>query len=225
MLKETDMTVIDAQLQENYQLMNDFILDYNFGRPEDLITDFDIFPIEYKKFIVFYLEKVKQNVTPLKRQIEKNQDDLGIFDYKKIINCESDIDATDEIKRFYRKKLLEIEKKLSSSKVNFISCILDYPYDPNNNYLYKNFLSFYKKEQIMLLQDILSRMKVLNYHTLYYDNLVCQVMPDVIKEQIGIANRHKESKVYSEYLQKEFLYLLSFFNDSLLKFVKELDVL
>ena len=224
LIKETDMTVIDAQLQENYQLMNDFILDYNFEQPEDLLIDFDIFPIDYKKFIVFYLEKVKQNVTPLKRQIEKNQDDLGIFDYKKIINCESDIDATDEIKRFYRKKLLEIEKKLSSSKVNFISCILDYPYDPNNNYLYKNFLSFYKKEQIMLLQDILSRMKVLNYHTLYYDNLVCQVMPDVIKEQIGIANRHKESKVYSEYLQKEFLYLLSFFNDSLLKFVKELNM-
>ena len=28
LIKETDMTVIDAQLQENYQLMNDFILDY-----------------------------------------------------------------------------------------------------------------------------------------------------------------------------------------------------
>ena len=224
LIKETDMTVIDAQLQENYQLMNDFILDYNFQQPEDLITDFDIFPIEYKKFIVFYLEKVRQNVTPLKEAIEKNHDDLGIFDYKKIINCESDVDATDEIKRFYRKKLLEIEKKLSTSKINFISCILDYPYDPNNNYLYKNFLSFYQKEKIVILQDILSRMKVLNYHTLYYDNLVCQVMPDVIREQIGIANRHKESIVYSEYLQKEFLYLLSFFNDSLLKFVKDLNV-
>ena len=62
MMEESDMNAINVQLQENYQLMNDFILDYNFEKPEDLIIDFDIFPIEYKKFIIFYLEKVKQKV-------------------------------------------------------------------------------------------------------------------------------------------------------------------
>lgn len=222
MMEESDMNAINVQLQENYQLMNDFILDYNFEKPEDLIIDFDIFPIEYKKFIIFYLQKVKQKVPLLKENLEKYQDDLGFFDYKKIIKCESDPEANDEIKKFYRKQLLKQEQKLSGSKINFISCILDYPYDPNNNYLYKNFLSFYPKERIIILQDILSRMKILDYHTLYYENLVCQVMPEIIKEQIGIANRHQESKVYYEYLNKEFLYLISFFNDSVLKFVKEI---
>lgn len=218
-LLEKDPETIRKQTEEYYPLVNAYILDFPHNA-ENAVFDFSFFTHEEKLLIIKYLEVVKMDTSQLTAHLEKI-DDLGYYQYKKVVAAECEEDVGDDIKIFYRKILLALEKRLSASKTNFISCVLDYPFDPNNNYIYQNFISFTEIEKIVILEDILCRMKILDYHTLYFDNLVTYYIPDKLNEYIKFIKIHQDIEEYIKYLTEEFTFLLYFFKRSVLVFVKE----
>ena len=70
---------------------------------------------------------------------------------------------------------------MSSSMKQCTTLVLDYTYDPNNTYLKQDFAQFSLKDQMALLQDILCRQNILDYHTLYYEQLAASFLEEYIK--------------------------------------------
>ena len=148
---------------------------------------------------------------------------------KKIVSAETDrklskcVELGNDIKFYYRKELLKTEKDLTDSKKSFISSILDYPYDPNNTYIINNFMNFTKYEKITVVEDILARMKITNYKTLYYSILASNIIEELLRDFIDIGKRHNDNDIFMKKVNEEFLFLVHFFDYSVLKFILEID--
>ena len=229
LLEGEDFEIIMTDLTDNHKLINEFIKLYDPNNSESMITDFSLFNNDERKIIIRILEKKEgKNVSKLKDYDSQNED-KNKFILKKIVSAETDrkLLNSDEfgnsIKFYYRKELLKTEKDLNESKKRFISSILDYPYDPNNSYIITHFSGFNKYEKITIVEDILARMKITNYKTLYYSILASNIIEEILRDYIDIAKRHNDNKIFMNKINEEFLFLVHFFDHSVLKFILEID--
>ena len=230
LLESEDFKEIIIDLTNNHKLINEYIKEYNTENPEAMINDFSLFNGNERKVIIKILEKKEgKDVSILKDYDNKNQDE-NKFILKKIVTAETDNNLMyindelgNDIKIYYRKELLQTEKNLSELKMNFISSVLDYPYDPSNNYIIKNFLNFNKYEKITIVEDILVRMKITNYKTLFYGIIASNIIEEIINDYVDIAKRHNDNEIFMNKIKEEFLFLIHFFDNSVFKFILEID--
>ena len=220
---------IMEDLKTNHKLMNEYIKLYNPQDLDSMITDFTIFNPDERKVIIKVLEKKEGNVSQLKDYDVKN-DDKNKFILKKVVIAETDDQLTNsneefgnDIKVYYRKVLLHTEKNLSNSKKNLISSILDFPYDPNNNYISQSFLSFSSNDKVTIVEDILCRIKISNYKTLYYDIIASNIIEELLNKYIDIAKRHQDNEIFMNKIKNEFIFLVKFFGHEVLKFILEIN--
>ena len=229
MLSNDNLEEISKDLKDNHKLMNEFIKLYDPNNSEQMITDFSLFNSDERKVIIKILnQKEGKNTSILKNYDDKTKDD-EMFILKKIAGAETDDNLTksndefgNDVKIYYRKKLIELEKNFPKSKISFITNVLEYPYDPNYKYLYDNFNTFSQIEKISIVKDILSKMKIMESKTYYFDDLVVIIMEDILKKLIDIGNRHNDNEIYMKKLSDEFLYYVRFYDNSVLKFILEI---
>ena len=191
-----------------------------------MINDFSLFNGNERKVIIKILEKKEGKDVSILKDYDNKNEDQNKFILKKIVTAETDnnlMHINDElgndIKIYYRKELLQTEKNLSESKMNFISSVLDYPYDPSNNYIIENFLNFNKYEKITIVEDILVRMKITNYKTLFYGIIASNIIEEIINDYIDIAKRHNDNEIFMNKIKKKLLFLINFFDNSDFKFI------
>ena len=228
LLESEDYEKIKEDIKENHKLINEYIKLYNPDDINAMLTDFSIFNGDERKILIKILEKDGKNISKLK-DYDSKIEDKNKFILKKIVSAETDyklsknVELANEIKFHYRKELLKTEKDLSDSKKSFISGVLDYPFDPNNNYIIDNFTNFNKNDKFITVEDILARMKITNYKTLYYDLLASNIIEELLKDIIDIATRHNDNEIFMNKVKEEFLFLIRFFDYSVLKFILEID--
>lgn len=217
---ETDEEKVMKQLQEHYELVYEFINKLNnCGESPPSQNEFNIFKPDEQQLINAYIQTKNPNAI---NAYTIKEDNCNYFIYKQIIIAEFNPSIHEDIKRYYRKLLLFNSKALPNSLSNFISLVLDFPFDPNNTYMYQNFVSFKNEEQLMIIQEILCRQCLLAYHTLYYDNLSHDVLVNKIASTTELALANNENKTYINYFEKEMNYLLCYFKESLGVFINKL---
>ena len=112
---------------------------------------------------------------------------------------------------------------MSSSMKQCISLVLDYTYDPNNTYFKQDFAQFSLPEQLALLQDILCRENILDYHTLYYEQIVSAFLEEYIKIFLDICKRKINDVNYKKKLEDEFNFILKLLRNEVGEFVKDIN--
>jgi hypothetical protein len=102
------------------------------------------------------------------------------------------------------------------------SLVLDYTYDPNNSYLKQDFIQFSLPEQLILLQDILCRQNIIDYHTLYYEQIVSAFFEEYIKIYIDICQRKSSNVNFKKKLEDDFEFMLKLLREEVGEFVKNI---
>ena len=229
LLESDDLDKIIEDIKENHKLINEYIKLYDPNDKEAMLTDFSIFNGDERRIIIKILDKKEGKDVSILKDYDNKNEEKNKFVLKKIVNAETDrklskcVELGNDIKFYYRKELLKTEKDLTDSKKSFISSILDYPYDPNNTYIINNFMNFTKYEKITVVEDILARMKITNYKTLYYSILASNIIEELLRDFIDIAKRHNDNDIFMKKVNEEFLFLVHFFDYSVLKFILEID--
>ena len=231
MLNSNNFDEICNDIKNNHPLINEFINIYN-ETEENFLEFRTLFEKFERDIIIKILENNNnKNIEKLK-EINKNLDDEIKFDLKFCVLAETDEKLNDkkneiygtDLKYYYRKTLNFIEKNcLKNSQIKFIEMILDYNYDPNNNYIYDNFKEFQLYEKIILVQIILCKLKIINKKTFYYDNILFILMDILLDDFISIAKNTENNQIYKNKLNEDFNYLISFYDKSLLKFIKTIS--
>ena len=229
MLNSNDFNEINNDIKNNHPLINEFINIFN--ETEENSLDFKtLFEKFERDLIIKVLENNNKNVDKLK-EINNDLDDEIKSTLKYCVLAETDENVNKnlpnngiDLKYYYRKQLNFIEKNcLNNAKINYIKMILDYNYDPNNNYIYDNFKDFQLYEKIILVQIILCKLIISNKNTFYFDNILFILMNELLDDYISIANRMKNNEIYKQKLNEDFLYLISFYNSDVLKFIKNIS--
>ena len=112
---------------------------------------------------------------------------------------------------------------MSSSMKQCISLVLDYTYDPNNTYFKQDFAQFSLPEQMILLQDILCRENILDYQTLYYEQIVSSFLEEYIKIFLDISARKINDSNYKKKLEEEFELILKLLRNEVGDFIKNIN--
>ena len=230
LLSMDNIQEIEKDIKDNHQLMNEYINLYEPFLEVEMLNDFAIFNSDERKIIMKILEKKKGiNISILKNFDNKTKDD-EMFILKKIVAAETDDNLTksnnefgNDVKIYYRKQLLELEKSYPKSKISFISNILELPYDPNYKYLFDNFNSFSMVEKIEIIQNLLSKIKIREYSTLYYDELVVFIMEEILRKYIDIAKRYNDNQIFMKKVMDEFIFLVRFYDKSVFQFITNID--
>ena len=229
LLESDDLDKIIEDIKENHKLINEYIKLYDPNDKEAMLTDFSIFNGDERRIIIKILDKKEGKDVSILKDYDNKNEEKNKFVLKKIVSAETDrklskcVELGNDIKFYYRKELLKTEKDLTDSKKSFISSILDYPYDPNNTYIINNFMNFTKYEKITVVEDILARMKITNYKTLYYSILASNIIEELLRDFIDIGKRHNDNDIFMKKVNEEFLFLVHFFDYSVLKFILEID--
>ena len=229
LLESDDLGKIIEDIKENHKLINEYIKLYDPNDKEAMLTDFSIFNGDERRIIIKILDKKEGKDVSILKDYDNKNEEKNKFVLKKIVSAETDrklskcVELGNDIKFYYRKELLKTEKDLTDSKKSFISSILDYPYDPNNTYIINNFMNFTKYEKITVVEDILARMKITNYKTLYYSILASNIIEELLRDFIDIGKRHNDNDIFMKKVNEEFLFLVHFFDYSVLKFILEID--
>ena len=229
LLESDDLDKIIEDIKENHKLINEYIKLYDPNDKEAMLTDFSIFNGDERRIIIKILNKKEGKDVSILKDYDNKNEEKNKFVLKKIVSAETDrklskcVELGNDIKFYYRKELLKTEKDLTDSKKSFISSILDYPYDPNNTYIINNFMNFTKYEKITVVEDILARMKITNYKTLYYSILASNIIEELLRDFIDIGKRHNDNDIFMKKVNEEFLFLVHFFDYSVLKFILEID--
>ena len=230
LLSMDNLQEVEKDINDNHELMSEYIKLYNPFLEVEMLNEFSIFNSKERKIVMKLLEKKKGiNISILKNFDNKTKDD-EMFTLKKIVAAEIDDNLTksnnefgNDVKIYYRKKLLELEKGFPKNKLSFISNVLDNPYDPNYRYLFDNFNTFSMVDKISIIKIILSKIKIRDYSTLYYDELVVLIMEEIIRKYIEIAKRHYDSKIFMKKVMDEFIFLVRFYDNSVFKFIINID--
>ncbi len=230
LLSMDNLQEVEKDINDNHELMSEYIKLYNPFLEVEMLNEFSIFNSKERKIIMKLLEKKKGiNISILKNFDNKTKDD-EMFNLKKIVAAEIDDNLTksnnefgNDVKIYYRKKLLELEKGFPKNKLSFISNVLDNPYDPNYKYLFDNFNTFSMVDKISIIKIILSKIKIRDYSTLYYDELVVLIMEEIIRKYIEIAKRNYDSKIFMKKVMDEFIFLVRFYDNSVFKFIINID--
>ena len=202
LLESDDLDKIIEDIKENHKLINEYIKLYDPNDKEAMLTDFSIFNGDERRIIIKILDKKEGKDVSILKDYDNKNEEKNKFVLKKIVSAETDrklskcVELGNDIKFYYRKELLKTEKDLTDSKKSFISSILDYPYDPNNTYIINNFMNFTKYEKITVVEDILARMKITNYKTLYYSILASNIIEELLRDFIDIGKRHNDNDIF-----------------------------
>ena len=187
-----------------------YIVEYKTG-DEEALTDFKIFNDEERQIILKILKVQGKNIQNLTDYHSSVNDELARI-FKHIMLCEVDDNFMNDpknvdIRFFFRKLLLCYEKKMSTSMKECVSLVLDYTFDPNNTYLQQDFLHFSLVDQLILLQDILCKQKILNYHTMYYEQNCCYFVEQYTKIFLSTLSRRGNNPYFHNRRENEFIYM------------------
>ena len=225
MIGTDDYDKLLKDLELYHPLVYNYVKEYKNEEGKNNLTDFKIFNDQERDVILKILGNQKKNISELKNYHNNTNDKISRT-LKHIMLSEKDTSLNSpensDLHFYFRKTLLYIEKQMSSSMKECVSLVLDYTYDPNNTYLKSDFLHFTLAEQMILLQDILSRQKILDYHTMYYEQNACAFMEEYLKIYLDICSRRTNNQYFHKRLQDDFDYLLKYFNDSIGIFIKEI---
>ena len=225
MMSTDDYDKLLKDLELYHPVVFNYINEYKDEDAKNNLTDFKLFNDEERALIIKILENQKKNIGELTKYQNNTNDKLSRT-LKHIMLSEKDNSLNTpenlDLRFYFRKTLLYIEKQMSSSMKECVSLVLDYTYDPNNLYLKSDFLQFSLAEQMILLQDILCRQKILDYHTLYYEQNACAFMEEYLKIYLDICSRRINNEIFRKRLENDFDYLLKFFNEPIEIFIKEI---
>ena len=225
MMSSDDCDNVLKDLELYHPVVYNYIKEFKDDQPKNNLTDFKIFNDQERDLILKILSSQNKNISELKTYQNNTNDKLSRT-LKHIMLSEKDTSLNtpenSDLRFYFRKTLLYIEKQMSSSMKECVSLVLDYTYDPNNTYLKSDFLHFSLPEQMILLQDILCRQKILDYHTMYYEQNASAFMEEYLKIYLDICSRWTDNECYHKRLEEDFNYLLKYFNDSLETFIKEI---
>ena len=225
MISIDDIDKLLEDLKLYHPVVYTYVNEYKDEDTKNNLTDFKIFNDEEREIIIKFLEKKNKNIKELKNY-QNNANDKLSRTLKHIMLSEKDkslnLPENSDLRFYYRKTLLYIEKQMSSSMKECVSLVLDYTYDPNNTYLKSDFLHFTLSEQLILLQDILCRQKILDYHTMYYEQNACAFMEEYLKIYLDICSRRNNNEFFHKRLEDDYNYLIKYFNDSIGVFIEEI---
>ena len=220
-----DYDIIIKNLEENNPLMFDYIKEYKDEEEKNNLTEFKLFNFYEREIILKILSHQNKNVSGLKNY-QSNTNDKILSELKYIMLNEKDSTLNDnkfsDIRFYFRKNLLYVETQMSSSMKQCTSLVLDYTYDPNNSYLKQDFIQFSLPEQLILLQDILCRQKILDYHTLYYEQIASAFFEEYIKIYIDICQRKSNNINFKKKLENDFEFMLKLLRDEVGEFIKNI---
>ena len=226
MISTNDYDKLLKDLELYHPVVFNYINEYKNEDVKNNLTDFKLFNDEERELILKILGNQKKNIDELKKYQNNTNDKLSrtlkhimLSEKDKSLNTNENCD----LRYYFRKTLLFIEKQMSSAMKDCVSLVLDYTYDPNNTYLKADFLQFSLAEQMVLLQDILCRQKILDYHTLYYEQNACAFMEEYLKIYLDICSRRNNNEYFHKRLEDDYHYLLKFFNESIDVFIKEIS--
>ena len=225
MISIDDMDKLLKDLELYHPVVYTYVNEYKDEDNKNNLTDFKIFNDEEREIIIKILEKKNKSIKELKNYHNNANDKLSRT-LKHIMLSEKDkslnLRENSDLRFYYRKTLLYIEKQMTSSMKECVSLVLDYTYDPNNTYLKSDFLHFTLSEQLILLQDILCRQKILDYHTMYYEQNACAFIEEYLKIYLDICPRRNNNEHFHKRLEDDYNYLLKYFNDSIGVFIEEI---
>ena len=223
-----DYDVILKNIEKNNPLMNDYITKYNDEEEKDNLTDFKLFNFQEREIILKILSHQNKRIIELKNYQTNTKDKIS-SELKCIMLCERDSSLNDikfnDIRFYFRKNLLYSETQMSSSMKQCISVVLDYTYDPNNTYFKQDFIQFSLPDQLILLEDILCRQNILDYHTLYYEQIVSAFFEEYIKIFIDICQRRSSEINYKKKLEDEFELMLKLLRNEVGEFIKNINTI
>ena len=226
MMSSEDYDALLKNLEQNNPLMNDYITKYNEAEEKNNLTDFKLFNFQEREIILKILSHQNKKVLELKNY-QTNTKDKILSQLKYIMLSEKDSSLNDikfsDIRFYFRKNLLYVETQMSSSMKQCISLVLDYTYDPNNTYFKQDFIQFSLPEQLILLQDILCRQNILDYHTLYYEQIVSAFFEEYIKIFIDICQRKSNEINFKKKLEDDLELMLKLLRNEVGEFIKNIN--
>ena len=226
MLALEDFDALLTNIEKNHPLMYDYISKYNDDEEKNNLTDFKLFNFKEREIILRILSNQNKKISELKNY-QSNNNDIILPELKYIMLSEKDSTLNNnkfsDIRFYFRKNLLYIEAQMSSSMKQCISLVLDYTYDPNNTYFKQDFIQFSLPEQLILLQDILCRQNILDYHTLYYEQIVSEFFQNYLQIYLDICQRKINENNYKKKLEEDFEYMLKLSRNEVGEFIKEIN--
>ena len=225
-MSSQDYDSILKNLESYHPLLYNYISEFNDAEEKNNLNDFKLFNYQEREIILKLLSHQKKKITELNEYHINTKDEL-VMELKHIMLSEKDSSLNDvkfsDIRFFFRKNLLYLETLMSSSMKQCTTLVLDYTYDPNNTYLKQDFAQFSLKDQMALLQDILCRQNILDYHTLYYEQLAASFLEEYIKLFLDICVRRKNNIYFKKRMEEEFIYLMKFVKNDIYDFVVNIN--
>ena len=226
MISMEDIDALLNNLETNHPLLNAYIKEFKDDEEKNNLTDFKLFNYQEREILLKILSHQNKRISELKNYHSNTNDKLSP-ELKYITLSEKDPELNDikhnDLRFYFRKNLLYIETQMSSSMKQCISLVLDYTYDPNNTYFKQDFAQFSLPEQLDLLQDILCRENILDYHTLYYEQIVSAFLEEYIKIFMDICKRKINDVNYKKKLEDEFNFILKLLRNEVGEFVKDIN--
>ena len=226
MMSCEDVDVLLSNLEKNHPLLNTYITQFKDEEEKNNLTDFKLFNHQEREILLKILSHQNKKISELKTY-HANTNDKLLSELKYITLSERDPELNDikhnDLRFYFRKNLLYVETQMSSSMKQCISLVLDYSYDPNNTYFKQDFAQFSLSEQMALLQDILCRENILDYHTLYYEQIVAAFLQEYIKILLDICSRKINDINYKKKLEEEFEFILKLLRNEVGEFVKNIN--
>ena len=226
MMSLEDIDVLLQNLEKNHSLMNNYIKEYKDEEEKNNLTDFKLFNYYEREIILKVLSHLNKKISELKNY-QSNTNDKILSELKYIMLSEKDPELNNiknsDIRSYFRKNLLYVETQMSSSMKQCISLVLDYTYDPNNTYFKQDFIQFSLSEQMILLQDIFCRQNILDYHTLYYEQIVSAFFEEYLKIYIDICERKSNEICFKTKLEEDFEFMLKLSRNEVGEFIKNIN--
>ena len=226
MMSCEDVDMLLSNLEKNHPLLNTYITQFKDEEEKNNLTDFKLFNHQEREILLKILSHQNKKISELKTY-HANTNDKLLSELKYITLSERDPELNDikhnDLRFYFRKNLLYVETQMSSSMKQCISLVLDYSYDPNNTYFKQDFAQFSLSEQMALLQDILCRENILDYHTLYYEQIVAAFLQEYIKILLDICSRKINDINYKKKLEEEFEFIVKLLRNEVGEFVKNIN--
>ena len=226
MLSLDNIDTLLNNIETNHPLLNAYIKEFKDDEEKNNLTDFKLFNYQEREILLKILSAQNKKISELKNY-QSNTNDKLLPELKYITLSEKDPELNDikhnDLRFYFRKNLLYVETQMSSSMKQCISLVLDYTYDPNNTYFKQDFAQFSLPEQMALLQDILCRENILDYHTLYYEQIVAAFLQEYIKIFLDICSRKINEINYKKKLEDEFEFILKLLRNDVGEFVKNIN--
>ena len=226
MISLQDIQIILNNLEKNHPLIDTYIKEFDNNDEKNNFNYFKLFNYYEREIILKVLSHQNKKISEL-RNYHSNTNDKILPQLKYIMLSEKDKELNsvkhNDIHFYFRKNLLYIETQMSSSMKQCVSLVLDYTYDPNNTYFKQDFAQFSLPEQMILLQDILCRENILDYQTLYYEQIVSSFLEEYIKIFLDICSKKINDINYKKKLEEEFDLILKLLRDDVGEFVKNIN--